>query len=78
MRKGTLIKYTEEVIRAEAVLLLCNKTYQYISDVFGILLSTVGYHMLHALKDIDPYLWQQTRHIVSTHSGYRGKHEDRP
>ena len=70
-------RYTEEVIRAEAVLILCNKTYQYISDVFGIPLSTVGWHMLHALKNIDPYLWQQTRYIVSMHNGYRGKRKGR-
>lgn len=76
--RGPYRKYTDEIIRAEAVLLLCNKTYQYISDVFGIPLSTVGYHMLHDLKNIDPYLWQQTRYIVSTHSGYRGERKDRP
>lgn len=76
--RGPYRRYTDEIIRAEAVLLLCNKTYQYISDVFGIPLSTVGWHMLHTLKDIDPYLWQQTRYIVSTHSGYNSRRKGRP
>ena len=69
MRK--LYKYSEEVVKAEAVLVLSNKPYSYVSRVFGIPLSTVGWHMLYALKDIDPYLYSQTRQIVATHRGAR-------
>lgn len=69
MRK--LYKYSEEVVKAEAVLVLANKPYSYVSRVFGIPLSTVGWHMLHALKDIDLYLYSQTRQIIATHRGAR-------
>lgn len=69
MRK--LRKYTEEILRAEAVLILSNKTYEYVGRVFGIPLSTVGWHMLVALKDIDPYLWKQVRMVIAKHKGAR-------
>ena len=69
MRK--LKKYSTDTIRAEALLILSNKTYTYVSRELGIPLSTVGWHMLHALKDIDPFLYKQVRQIIKQHQGAR-------
>lgn len=54
-------RYTSEDILAEANMLLTGRTIVQVSKIFHMPASTVSWHLIYPLKDIDYYLWRKVR-----------------
>ena len=54
-------RYTREDILAEANMLLTGRTIMQVSKILNAPASTVSWHLIYPLKEIDYFLWKKVR-----------------
>lgn len=54
-------RYTQEDILAEANMLLSGRTIIQVSKILSMPPSTVSWHLIYPLEEIDYYLWKKVR-----------------
>lgn len=72
----SLKKYTPEQVKQEAVLFLSGKSIRVISRELSIPRSTVSWHLIHPLKQIDYSKWVTIRTKLYKYAKSRERAED--